>query len=421
MSRSHPASSPAPRRATGFHHDAADPESHLAHAEPRHGAQVLAAVSVVVPAHDAADTLADALRSALTQVPAPNEVVVVDDGSTDATVDVARSAAEACGASVDVDRSAAEACGATVDVARSAAETPGTPGTAFGAPGTDLHPIATRPAVRIICQAQSGPAAARNTGIETASQPWIAFLDADDVWHPGKLATQLDVAAAHPQAVAVASDWVRRGPTTGAPPSPAPVTGHHASDPPPTTAVATCDSAGERSAGHATQRRVPTSVITEADLLVLNRFQTSTVLARTADVRAVGGFDTSVDGVEDWDLWRRLAARGPIVKIDRALVSYTDRPEGYSKDLIRVHDTAVVMIQRAVAGCDRRTARRLRAWHHLRFAVAFVLDGDRPMAARCLRDVYQDGLLSAVPGAAARHLAPFLVGRLRRRLVAHHT
>ncbi|MDA8070141.1 MAG: glycosyltransferase [Actinomycetota bacterium] len=407
MSRSHPASSPAPRRATGFHHDAADPESHLAHAEPRHGAQVLAAVSVVVPAHDAADTLADALRSALTQVPAPNEVVVVDDGSTDATVDVARSAAEACGASVDV--------------ARSAAETPGTPGTAFGAPGTDLHPITTRPAVRIICQAQSGPAAARNTGIETASQPWIAFLDADDVWHPGKLATQLDVAAAHPQAVAVASDWVRRGPTTGAPPSPAPVTGHHASDPPPTTAVATCDSAGERSAGHATQRRVPTSVITEADLLVLNRFQTSTVLARTADVRAVGGFDTSVDGVEDWDLWRRLAARGPIVKIDRALVSYTDRPEGYSKDLIRVHDTAVVMIQRAVAGCDRRTARRLRAWHHLRFAVAFVLDGDRPMAARCLRDVYQDGLLSAVPGAAARHLAPFLVGRLRRRLVAHHT
>ena len=407
MSRSHPASSPAPRRATGFHHDAADPESHLAHAEPRHGAQVLAAVSVVVPAHDAADTLADALRSALTQVPAPNEVVVVDDGSTDATVDVARSAAEACGA--------------TVDVARSAAEAPGTPGTAFGAPGTDLHPIATRPAVRIICQAQSGPAAARNTGIETASQPWIAFLDADDVWHPGKLATQLDVAAAHPQAVAVASDWVRRGPTTGAPPSPAPVTGHHASDPPPTTAVATCDSAGERSAGHATQRRVPTSVITEADLLVLNRFQTSTVLARTADVRAVGGFDTSVDGVEDWDLWRRLAARGPIVKIDRALVSYTDRPEGYSKDLIRVHDTAVVMIQRAVAGCDRRTARRLRAWHHLRFAVAFVLDGDRPMAARCLRDVYQDGLLSAVPGAAARHLAPFLVGRLRRRLVANHT
>ena len=407
MSRSHPASSPAPRRATGFHHDAADPESHLAHAEPRHGAQVLAAVSVVVPAHDAADTLADALRSALTQVPAPNEVVVVDDGSTDATVDVARSAAEACGASVDVDRSAAE--------------TPGTPGTAFGAPGTDLHPITTRPAVRIICQAQSGPAAARNTGIETASQPWIAFLDADDVWHPGKLATQLDVAAAHPQAVAVASDWVRRGPTTGAPPSPAPVTGHHASDPPPMTAVATCDSAGERSAGHATQRRVPTSVITEADLLVLNRFQTSTVLARTADVRAVGGFDTSVDGVEDWDLWRRLAARGPIVKIDRALVSYTDRPEGYSKDLIRVHDTAVVMIQRAVAGCDRRTARRLRAWHHLRFAVAFVLDGDRPMAARCLRDVYQDGLLSAVPGAAARHLAPFLVGRLRRRLVAHHT
>lgn len=321
----------------------------------------LASVSVVVPAHNAAGTIAAAVQSALTQVPAPADVVIVDDGSTDDTVSVAVAAAQACGAHVhkvvalhNGDR----------------AET------------TD-HALPQKPEVRIFSKPQSGPSAARNTGIEATWCQWIAFLDADDIWHAGKLQAQLAVAAAHPDAVAVASDWVRQG-------------GGGASGPEPGSA--------------------PLTIITESDLLVLNRFQTSTVLARSADVRAVGGFDSKVDGVEDWDLWRRLAARGPIVKIDQALVSYTDLGDSYSKDLVRVYDTAMTMVRSAVAGLDRRTARRLRAWHHLRFAVAFALAGNSDQAQRCLTDLYRAGLLSAIPSASAVHLVPFLAGRVRRRL-----
>lgn len=418
-----------------YHGDSSDPETHLLQTEHGQSAQLPAAVSVVVPAHNAAGTLARALASALTQVPAPREVIVVDDGSSDATVAVARSAAETLGAAVVVERSVAQAGTTLSDVAPAGVD----PGDVYpvgiepgdvnlvgvdpvgvdpGDVGADHPTDAARPVVRILCQAQSGPAAARNAGIDAAQQPWIAFLDADDIWHPGKLATQLAVAARHPCAVAIASDWVRQHPAAEAHLPTTPAAARHARDGQP----ATTGDAGERTdrcdASLDAAGPIPTSKITAADLLVLNRFQTSTVLARSDDVRAVGGFDPSVDGVEDWDMWRRLAARGPIVKVDLALVSYTDRPEGYSKDLVRVHDTAMVMIRRAVAGLDRGTARRLRAWHHLRFAVAFALAGNRPVAAGCLRDIYREGLLSAVPGATIRHLAPFLLGRVRRRLTA---
>lgn len=335
-----------------------------------------APVSVVVPAHNASATLAAAVQSALTQVPAPAEVVIVDDGSTDDTVAVARSAAEACGARVDEP---------TAVPAEDLADRPALRPEADE--GAELHQptgqaTASGTVVRILTEPQSGPSTARNTGIKATRYPWIAFLDADDVWHAGKLQTQLAVAAAHPGAVAVASDWVRQGVTA-----------------PPVRETGT----------------EPLTTITEKDLLVLNRFQTSTVLARSADIRGVGGFDPRVDGVEDWDLWRRLAARGPIVKVDEALVSYTDVGDSYSKNLVRVYETAMTMVAGAVAGLDRRTSRRLRAWHHLRFAVAFTLAGNRQQARRCLVDVYRAGLLSAVPGATAVHLLPFLSARVKRR------
>ncbi len=97
-------------------------------------------VAVVIPAYNAEKLLPRALRSVLTQTVAPREVLVVDDGSSDGTSDVARS---------------------------------------FGAP------------VRCIRQENAGAAAARNRGIAEATAEWIAFLDADDWWEPERLALGL--------------------------------------------------------------------------------------------------------------------------------------------------------------------------------------------------------------------------------------
>lgn len=327
-------------------------------------------VSVVVPAHNAAATLADALRSALSQEPPPLEIVVVDDGSTDATIEVARAAAPAA---------AGRGC-----------------------------------ELRVLSQPQAGPSAARNRGIEQARGEWVAFLDADDVWRPDKWAVQWRAVADRPDVVAVAADWVRHDDafdTAGAGAAGAGAAGADA-----TARVRRDGAAGDGASGTATGPAVvPVTVVTERALLELNRFQTSTVVARADVVGKVGGFDPDLDGVEDWDMWRRLAAHGPILKVDLPLVAYTDQTEGYSKDLVRVYRTALRMLDRALAPLPRHERRRLRAWHHLRFAVAFALAGDRPMARQCLADLRAAGVLGAAPAAAARHLAPFLAGRVRRR------
>lgn len=103
-------------------------------------------VSVLIPAHDAEATLAETLASAAAQTFREIEIIVVDDGSHDATAHVAE------------------------------------------------HFAASDPRVRVLRQDNRGVAAARNRAIAEARGKWIAPLDADDLWHPDKLALQVAAA-----------------------------------------------------------------------------------------------------------------------------------------------------------------------------------------------------------------------------------
>ena len=94
-------------------------------------------IAVIIPVRDGRRYLPEAIVSAQTQVPRPTEVIVVDDGSTDGSGEVAR---------------------------------------ALG--------------VRVLTQDQLGPGAARNLGVESAVTDLVAFLDADDRMVPGRLAVQ---------------------------------------------------------------------------------------------------------------------------------------------------------------------------------------------------------------------------------------
>ena len=115
------------------------------------GPQTESSVTVIIPAFNAASTLADAVGSALAQdCQCVTSVIIVDDGSSDDTMRIAASLADA---------------------------------------NPDFLKLVSHTGNR-------GPSAARNTGARLAETPWIAFLDADDMWRADKLSTQLGAMAA---------------------------------------------------------------------------------------------------------------------------------------------------------------------------------------------------------------------------------
>ena len=119
-------------------------------------------ISVVIPVYNRQHTLKRALDSVMQQSSPADEVIVVDDGSTDQSADI-----------------------------------------------VSKH----FPQVRLLRQPNKGVSAARNAGIRSASSDWIALLDSDDEWLPQKLATVRDAFGSHPQEVLFHSDeiWIRDG------------------------------------------------------------------------------------------------------------------------------------------------------------------------------------------------------------------
>jgi glycosyltransferase involved in cell wall biosynthesis len=107
-------------------------------------------VSVVIPAYNASSLLGETLDSVSGQLRAPDEVIVVDDGSVD-------------------------------DTARIASE----------------HPVVTS----LISRENGGIAAARNDGIEGSTGDLLFLLDADDLWHPIFLQRMVEVMEANPDAL----------------------------------------------------------------------------------------------------------------------------------------------------------------------------------------------------------------------------
>ncbi len=293
-------------------------------------------MSVVVPAKDASGTIGAALGSAFGQIAPPGEVIVVDDGSSDSTAALA------------------EAAGAKV----------------------------------IRREVSGGPSVARNEGIAEAKGDLVAFLDADDLWHPGKTERQLSLLDANPEAVAVATDWVRSE-------------GQWASAPP----------------------EGVTSRFSYPDFLVMNQFQTSTVIARRSALEEIGGFRAELDGVEDWDCWLRLSKLGPIVKADWPYVLYRDSPGGVSKDLGAIYPVMVSMLSRerseGLGSVDH--GGEILAWHHMRFGLNWALDRDFVHAKMALSDLAKEGLMRHAPGAVLRYMIPFLLRRASRRfpVLAH--
>ncbi|WP_187369204.1 glycosyltransferase family 2 protein [Baekduia soli] len=193
-------------------------------------------MTAVIAAYNRADVVERAVRSVLAQPRPPAEVLVVDDASTDATIQ------------------RAQAAGATV----------------------------------LRRERNGGAAAARNMGVEAATQPWIAFLDSDDEWLPCHLATLWPLA----------EDYEL---VTGA------------------SLVKSASSIVTKRSGVA--RR--TELYSPAALVFPDNFVSSGgVLVSRAAVREVGGFDEGLRFAEDFDLWLRVLSRHPGVAVPDPVCIY---------------------------------------------------------------------------------------------------
>lgn len=181
-------------------------------------------VSVIVPCFNRAELLPRALHSALNQDYEPMEILVIDDGSTDRTAEVAA-----------------------------------------GLPGT-----------RVIRHDENrGGGAARNTGIRASQGRYVAFLDSDDEWLPGKVERQIALLEDQPAVGVVYCGYYRHDDRTG-------------------------------------QRRMGGSEPRQGNVLhdLLAGWcpeTTSLFVVRREMLDVVGLYDEGLPGYQDYDLWLRLA------------------------------------------------------------------------------------------------------------------
>ncbi len=195
-------------------------------------------ISVIIPTFNRAKLLGEAVRSVLGQKGSAedSEIIVADDGSTD-------------------------------DTRQSLAVLPGN--------------------VRYIRCEHSGVSAARNLGIAESSGEWIAFLDSDDLWLPGKLCAQMKFFSDHPETLLCQTEeiWIRNGRRLNA-------RKYH-----------------KKPAGYCFPLLLERCLVSPSSVVISRRVFDS-----------VGLFDESLPACEDYDLWLRIGCRFPIGLVEKPLV-----------------------------------------------------------------------------------------------------
>lgn len=239
----------------------------------------MTAISVIVPLFNCERYVAQAVESVLRQECDSLELIVVNDGSTDRSVE-------------------------------------------------SLGPYRDR--IRLVDQPHSGVAAARNLGMQMARGRFVAFLDADDWWYPSRLAAQLAAADRFRDAGLIFSDFsvvdeagsvqIERGlrPWYGV--------FRDASS------TAWSDVYSRSSVLRYT---TPDGSVGEAEgfagnvgtwLYSGNFINTSSVLLRRACIEGAGQFDLSLSTEEDYDYWLRIAGKWELAFVDAVLVARRRRP-----------------------------------------------------------------------------------------------
>lgn len=234
-------------------------------------------VSVVIPAYNAAQTVADAIHSVLAQTRLPMEIIVVNDGSTDGTANV-------------------------------------------------LHQFDGT--IRIVHQPNGGLAAARRAGIALAKGELIALFDADDLCEPERLALQVAYMESFPEVVLVSSDFTAFNEQGRVVASFAQTYyGAFKRYPHGINDIFPVQDELEIAEGTAPVIRVRTFRGMVYDKLVLGNFvHPPTVMFRRTVLDVVGNFDLEAGAMCDWDWIMQVSRHGQFGYIAQDLLRYRISP-----------------------------------------------------------------------------------------------
>ncbi|MGY1631553.1 glycosyltransferase family 2 protein [Geodermatophilus sp. SYSU D01186] len=285
-------------------------------------------VTVVVPTHNRRRLVLRTLDSVVNQRDVDLHVVVVDDGGSDGTADAVRSA----------------------------------------------YPRS----VEVVEHGHShGVSAARNAGLARADSPWVAFVDDDDLWAPGKLRAQLDALSRSPGA---------RWSCVGALHVDSTLSVMSSTDVPPSGDI--------------------------SELMLQNQSVPgggSGVLVDTGLARRVGGFDEQISILADWDFYLRLSLHSPVAAVEDHLLAYYVHQDSMYHDprgIIR----ELSYLKEKYGASDGRPLRADPAAWHVSLARMAYKSGDRREAVSILRQ----GLVRMGVTGAVRQAR---VGLRRRRTV----
>jgi glycosyltransferase involved in cell wall biosynthesis len=228
-----------------------------------------------MPAYNSRAYIEASIQSVLDQDYEAIELIVVDDGSSDGTPDLAR---------------------------------------AFGA------------RVQVIEQRNSGPAAARNNGVTVARGQYLAFIDADDIWLPGKVKAQVRHLAEHPDTGIVFGRWIRWNASPDGSFSPPPTVVEDNSGPP---------------------------VIPELsgwiypELLLDSVVWIVSCMLRKSIWETLGGLDTALRVGEDYDFFLRASRISKIDKLSQTVAYYRIHTQS-TTHVVRSEDYETLVLERTL-------------------------------------------------------------------------
>lgn len=235
-------------------------------------------ISVIIPIYNGEMTIRETIQSVLNQSFTDFEIIAIDDGSTDRTVEVVRSIKD--------------------------------------------------PRVKVFSYPNAGQAASRNRGMDRASGEYFAFIDADDLWTPEKLETQLKALEENPEA-GVAYSWV--------------------------------DYINESNQYVRSGGRINVNGNAYAHLLLTDFLENgSNPLVRRSAIEKVGNFEETLPPSEDWDLWLRLAAEYDYVCVPHTQILYRISSTSQSSNVERVEASCRRVLDRAFA------SKAAQKWQHLK-------------------------------------------------------